>query len=77
MKSIDIIRNRLIDRIMISDNEQLLIAIDNIFDSTQQVKKLNLDSNQIEMLLMSEEDINSGNLLSDDDLNKADSKWMD
>lgn len=77
MKTIDNVRNRLIDKIMVTDNEQLLNAIENIFNSTQNEDKLNLDSDQIEMLLMSENDIKLGNLLSDADLKKADSKWMD
>ena len=77
MKTIDIVKNRLIDTIMVADNEQLLNAIENIFNSTQKEDKLNLDSEQIEMLLMSENDIKLGNLVSDTDLKKADSKWMD
>lgn len=77
MKSIDIVKNRLIDKIMVADNEQLLNAIENIFNSTQKEDKLNLDSEQIEMLWMSENDIKLGNLVSDTDLKKADSKWMD
>lgn len=77
MKTIDIIKNRLIDRIMVTNNEQLLNAIDNIFNSTQTDDKLTLDSHQIEMLMMSENDIKQGNLISETDLRKADSKWMD
>ena len=76
LKGIDNVRNRLIDKIMVTDNELLLNAIENIFDSTQNEDKLNLDSDQIEMLLMSENDIKHGNLISDADLKKADSKWM-
>ncbi len=76
MKTIDIIKNRLIDRIMVN-NEQLLNAIDNIFSSTQTDDKLTLDSHQIEMLLMSENDIKQGSLISETDLGKADSTWMD
>ncbi len=70
MKTIDNVRNRLIDKIMATDNEQLLNAIENIFNSTQHEDKLNLDSEQIEMLLMSENDIKFGNLVSDADLKK-------
>jgi len=76
MRTIDNIRNKLIDKIMVTDNEQLLNAIDNIFNSTQKENILNLDSSQIEMLIMSENDINHGNLVSEADINKADSKWM-
>ena len=77
MKAIDIVRNRLIDKIMVTDNEQLLNAIDNIFNSTQSKDKINLDSHQIELLAMSDNDIKIGNLVSETDLKKADSKWMD
>jgi len=77
MKTIDIVKNRLIDKIMVTDNEQLLNAIENIFNSTQKEDKLNLDSDQIEMLLMSENDIKLGNIVTDTDLQKTDSKWMD
>jgi TATA-box binding protein (TBP) (component of TFIID and TFIIIB) len=77
MKTIDIIRNRLIDKIMVRDNEQLLIAIENIFNSTQNEDELNLDSDQIELLFMSENDIKLGNMVSEADLKKADSKWME
>jgi len=62
---------------MVTDNVQLLIAIENIFNSTQTEENLNLNSDQIEMLLMSDNDINQGNLLSEDDLKNEDSKWMD
>ena len=77
MKTIDIVKNRLIDKIMVTDNEQLLNAIENILNSTQKEDKLNLDSDQIEMLLMSENDIKLGNIVTDTDLQKTDSKWMD
>lgn len=76
MKTIDIVRNRLIDRIMVTNNEQLLSAIENIFNSTQTDDKLSLDSHQIEMLMMSENDIQQGDLISESDLKEEDSKWM-
>jgi hypothetical protein len=55
----------------------LLIAIENIFNSTQKEDELNLDSDQIELLFMSENDIKLGNLVSEADLKQADSKWME
>ncbi len=76
MKTINIVKNRLIDKIMVTNNEQLLIAIDSIFNSTQTKDKLFLDSHQIEMLMMSENDIQQGNLISETDLRKEDDKWM-
>ena len=76
MKTLNIVKNRLIDKIMVTKNEQLLIAIDSIFNSTQTKDKLSLDSHQIEMLMMSENDIQQGNLISETDLRKEDAKWM-
>ncbi|MFW6248351.1 MAG: hypothetical protein ACOC4J_01115 [Bacteroidota bacterium] len=77
MRTIDNIKNRLIDKIMVTNNEQLLNAIDGIFNSTQIEDKLYIDSDQVEMLLMSDNDIKLGKLVSETDLKKADSKWMD
>lgn len=77
MKTIELIRNRLIDRIMATDNEQLLKAIEEIISSTQVKGKMKLDSYQNEMLRMSENDIIQGNLISESDLQKDDSKWME
>jgi dihydrofolate reductase len=76
MTALENIKNRLIDRILVTKNEQLLNAIDSIFNSTQTDEKLSLNSHQIEMLMMSENDIEQGNLISESDLKKSDSKWM-
>jgi hypothetical protein len=62
---------------MVSRNENLLTAIEGILNSTETDEQLKLNSHQIEMLLMSEKDIKNGNLISESDLRKADSEWMD
>lgn len=73
MESLTDLKNNLIDQILISENEGLLIAIQGILNSTVRNKKiLSLDSYQIEMLLMSEKDISEGNLISEEDLRKED-----
>ena len=66
----------MIDRILATKNEKLLKAISNIFESTQIDEVLTLTSEQIEMLNMSEKDIENGNLISESDLNKADAQWL-
>lgn len=76
MAKLENIKNRLIDRIMVTKNEQLLSAIDSILNSTQTDEKLALDTHQIEMLLMSENDIEEGNIISESDLEKEDREWM-
>ena len=76
MNTIGNIRTRLIDRILTTNNKNLLIAIENIFVSTQKDEEVALSSEQIEMLLMSEDDINKGNLISQSELEKSDMKWL-
>ena len=65
MTTLDSIKNRLIDKILTTRNEQLLEAIESIFVSTQKEEIISLSSEQIEMLMMSEEDIKYGNLVSE------------
>tara|TARA_R110002096_G_scaffold92350_1_gene208773 strand:+ start:1268 stop:1501 length:234 start_codon:yes stop_codon:yes gene_type:complete len=77
MESLDNLKNRLIDRIMVSENEKLLEALEGILSSTETEERLAINSYPIEMLLMSEKDIENGNLISEADLIKEDSEWMD
>ena len=77
MESLDNLKNRLIDRIMVSENEKLLEALEGILNSTETEERLAINSYPIEMLLMSEKDIENGNLISEADLIKEDSEWMD
>ncbi len=76
MNALENIKNSLIDRILATRNEQLLEAIKNIFDSTQSEEIISLSTEQIEMLSMSEKDIESGKFISETELNKRDSKWL-
>jgi hypothetical protein len=76
MATLNNIKDRLIDRILITKNKKLLTAIDNILDSAGGNEKLILNSEQIEMLKMSEKDIEQDNLISEMDLKKSDSEWM-
>lgn len=76
MTALEIIKNSLIDRILATKNEKLLEAIDKIFASTQADEIIALSSEQIEMLSMSERDIEGGNFISESELNKRDSEWL-
>lgn len=76
MNALENIKNSLIDRILATKNEQLLEAIKNIFDSTQSEEIIALSTEQIEMLSMSEKDIDEGKLVSESELSKTDAKWL-
>jgi hypothetical protein len=72
MTSIDMVKNRLIDRILVTKNRDLLEAVDKLLTFTQHDEILTLSSQQIELLMMSEQDIIDGNLISETDLKKLD-----
>ena len=76
MNALENIKNSLIDSILATSNEQLLEAIKSIFDSTQSEAIISLSTEQIEMLAMSEKDIEAGKFISESELNKSDSKWL-
>jgi hypothetical protein len=76
MTTIQKTKNRLINRILSTKNESLLEAVDTIFATAQPSEILSLSDEQIEMLMMSEADIASGNLISEEELDQLDSKWM-
>ena len=65
MNSLEVTRNKLIDRILASSNEKFLEAIETIFISSNESELVNLSSAQIEMIQMSELDIKNGNVLSE------------
>ncbi|MDA0737123.1 MAG: hypothetical protein O3B35_05570 [Proteobacteria bacterium] len=76
MSPIDTLRSKLIDKILVTENEQLLEAIDSIFSSTSDSDIYKLNSYEIELLKMSEEDIKAGRIMSHEELAKRDSEWM-
>jgi len=76
MTTLNSIKNRLIDKILAARNEQFLEAIENIFISTQKEETIPLSSEQIEMLMMSDEDIRNNNLISESELDKLDKQWL-
>lgn len=76
MNTLDSIKNNLISHIIASKNEKLLKAINNIFDSTEGNNIMSLSPQQIEVLMMSEHDIENNMLVSAEELEKSDSEWL-
>ncbi len=76
MTAIDILKNKLIDKVLATNNKKLLKAIDSIFESTGQEEKILLSSEQIEMLAMSEAEIEKGEVISEEELDKMDEGWL-
>ena len=76
MTSLEIIKNNLIEKILATKNEQILETLNQMIDSSNENDFVTFTQDQIEILNLSETDISLGNLISEADLNKRDSKWL-
>ncbi len=77
MATINKIRTGLIDKILSINNKDFLEALDKLITSSQSESKIVvLTQEQKTMLEMSEEDIESGNLISQDVMNKRNQEWL-
>jgi archaellum component FlaF (FlaF/FlaG flagellin family) len=76
MTALEIIKNNLIEKILATKNEQILEILNQMLDSSNENDFVTFSQDQIEILNLSETDISLGNLISEADLNKRDSKWL-
>lgn len=72
-----LIKHRIIDKILVSDDEKLLRAIDQIMDSASNNDSFGtLTNKQKIMLKMSDQDIKSGNTIVQKDMDEEDLSWL-
>lgn len=77
MENLQVLRNRLIEKILATKNVVFLEAIDKIFSSTQiEEKEIELSDVQMKILRVAEEDIKYGRVISEEELDKLDEEWM-
>lgn len=77
MASADHIRNDIISRLLTINNKEYLSALFKLVESsTTSQDVLSLSEEQKLMLEMSEEDLKSGRIISQTDLDKEDLKWL-
>ena len=76
MTTLENIKNRLIDKILVTKNEKFLEAVEKLFITTQGEEILKLSTDQIEMLQMSEEDIRYGRIISESEIDNPDEEWL-
>ena len=78
MATIDNIRTGLIDKILSIKNKDFLEALDKLISSSESASEIvELTKEQKTMLEMSENDIKSGKLISQDAMNKRNQEWLD
>lgn len=77
MASIDNIRNSIIDKLLTISNKEYLTALYKLVESSPLVDEhVKLTEEQKIMLQMSEDDINKGRLISQEQLNNDDLEWL-
>lgn len=76
MTNIQALKSKLIDRILISNNEKMLSAINDLLASTEDSSLFEFDSHQIEMIQQGEKDIENGDFLTQEELDNSDAKWL-
>ena len=77
MENFETLRASLVQKIFSTENIILLEAINKIFSSTEtEDKKYKLSENQKKLLMLAEDDIKYGRLVSDEELRKMDEEWM-
>lgn len=70
------IKHRIIDKILVSDDEKLLCAIDQIMDSASNNDSFGTLTNKQIILKISDQDIKSGNTISQKDMDEEDLSWL-
>lgn len=77
MGQVDILRNGIIEKLLTISNIDSLKTINEIVSYSQLEKsKIELTEEQVLMLSMSENDIKSGRLIAQNQLDKEDLKWL-
>ncbi len=77
MATVDKIRTRLIDKILSINNKYFLEALDKLISSSKSESEIvELTNEQKIMLEMSENDIKTGKLISQDAMNKRNLEWL-
>ena len=77
MATVEKIRSGLIDKILSIKNRDFLEALDKLISaSTSETEIVDLTNEQKNMLEMSEQDIKSGNLISQEAMDKRNLEWL-
>jgi hypothetical protein len=76
MATVDSIRNGIIDKLLTISNKDFLTALSKLVETSQTSNTVLLTEEQKLMLKLSDEDIKTGRLISQSQLDKDDLKWL-
>ncbi len=77
MASIEQIRNNLIDKLLSINNKDIIVSLDRLLESTIKEEDVYKVSKQQRILLAASEiDIQNGNLILDEEINREEDLWL-
>ena len=77
MNQVDVLRDSIIDKLLTISNKDYLAALYQLVDkSSVEGRVVELSEEQVVMLEMSEHDIKNGKLLTQNEIDKSDLKWL-
>jgi hypothetical protein len=77
MSQADIIRNGLIDKLLAISDKEYLLALSRLVESSSvNNEKIKFTPEQLLMLQMSENDISNDRVITQEELDKSDLKWL-
>ncbi|MDR3693325.1 hypothetical protein [Mucilaginibacter sp.] len=77
MATVDTLRNNLIDKLLTISNKEYLLALNKLVEnSTIDNETVKLTGEQILMLQLSDKDIETGKLISQEELDNNDLEWL-
>jgi hypothetical protein len=78
MATVDTLRNNLIDKLFTISNKEYLLALNQLVESsTVDNSAVKLSDEQVLMLQLSDKDIKTGKLVSQEQLDKNDLEWLE
>jgi hypothetical protein len=77
MSTVDTLRNKLIDKLLTISNKEYLLALNRLVETSMiDNEPVKLTDEQILMLQLSDNDIKTGKIISQEDLDKNDLEWL-
>jgi hypothetical protein len=78
MATVDTLRNNLIDKLFTISNKEYLLALNQLIESSAvDNRTVKLSEEQVLMLQLSDKDIETGKLISQEQLDKNDLEWLE
>lgn len=77
MNSLTDLRNRVIEKVKLTNDEKDLVFLDDLLSKINSTEVYTYTSTEEKLLKLAEEDISYGRIISQEELDKQDEEWME